>query len=296
VTSRPLISRVAGSWARARHRHAWLDHQVRAGVRFDEADGARLAAAISYYAFFAIFAMALLGFAIFGFTLDQPSVLRAVQRYLAQNTPGINVQTLRHARGTAGVIALIGLPITGWFWVNALRSSIRAIWRLPQYPGKLLGRVLVDLIVLAGLGILLTVSLGLAFATTTVTSQLVTAIGTGGWLVTIVASVLGLAVNTLLAIAVLTGLPRLWIPLRRVLGPALVVALGLELLKSLGRLYVGRIETNPTYQVVAGTVGLLVILNLVHLLLLYASAITATDATSPAVDSSTQASDPPTAA
>jgi hypothetical protein len=33
-------------------------------------------------------------------------------------------------------------------------------------------------------------------------------------------------VNTLLSIAVLTGLPRLRMPLRRVLGPALFVAAG----------------------------------------------------------------------
>jgi len=279
-----LLSRVSGRWEQARRRHAWLDHLVRAGVRFDEVDGPRLSAAISYYAFFAVFALALLGFAIFGFVLDQPLVLRSVQRYLAQNTPDITVQTLRDAQGTAGIVAFIGLPITGWFWVDALRSSIRAIWRLPQYPGRFAVRVLVDLTVLTGLGLLLTVSLGLAFATTTVTSRAVTAVGTGGWLVAAVALVTGLAVNTLLAVAVLTGLPRLRVPLRRVIGPALLVAVGLELLKTLGRLYVQRIETNPTYQVVAGTVGLLVVLNVVHLLLLYASAITATSATAPEVD------------
>jgi len=284
VMNTGLLSRASGRWERARRRHAWLDHLVRAGVRFDEADGARLSAAISYYAFFAVFALALLGFAIFGFVLDQPSVLRSVQRYLAQNTPDITVQTLRDAQGTAGIVAFIGLPITGWFWVDALRSSIRAIWRLPQYPGRFAVRVLVDLTVLTGLGLLLTVSLGLAFATTTVTSRAVTAVGTGGWLVAAVALVTGLAVNTLLAVAVLTGLPRLRVPLRRVIGPALLVAVGLELLKTLGRLYVQRIETNPTYQVVAGTVGLLVVLNVVHLLLLYASAITATSATAPEVD------------
>ncbi|MGE5829914.1 MAG: YihY/virulence factor BrkB family protein [Micromonosporaceae bacterium] len=274
-----LLNRASDRWERARRRHAWLDHLVRAGVRFDEADGARLAAANSYYAFFAVFALALLGFAIFGFVLDQPSVLRSVQRYLAQNTPDITVQTLRDAQGTAGIVAFIGLPIAGWFWVDALRSSIRAIWRLPQYPGRFVVRVLVDLTVLTGLGLLLAVSLGLAFATTAATSRVVTAVGMGGWLVAAVALVMGLAVNTLLSVAMLTGLPRLRLPLRRVIGPALLVAVGLELLKTLGRLYVQRIETNPTYQVVAGTVGLLVVLNVVHLLLLYASAITATSVT-----------------
>jgi membrane protein len=87
---------------------------VRAAVRYDEADGGRLAAAVSYYAFFATFALALLGFAVFGFVLDDPAVLRTVQRYLTENLPRLDVHALRNARGTVGVIAFIGLPITGW--------------------------------------------------------------------------------------------------------------------------------------------------------------------------------------
>jgi membrane protein len=222
----------------------------------------------------------LLGFAIFGFILDNPAVLHSVQRYLAQNLPRLNVQALRNARGTAGVIAFVGLPVTGWLWVDALRSSIRAIWRLPEYPGNFFVRVLFDLLVLVGLGLLLAASLAVAFATTALASRLVDAAGTGAtptrWLLATVGFVLGVGVNTVLSIAVLTGLPRLRMPLRRVLGPALLVAAGLELLKTLGRLYVQRAEANPTYQVVAGSVGLLVFLNVVNQLVLFAATLTAT--------------------
>jgi membrane protein len=66
----------------------WLDHLARAAVRYDQADGGRLAAAMTYYAFFATFALALLSFAAFGFVLDDPVVLRDVQSYLAENLPG----------------------------------------------------------------------------------------------------------------------------------------------------------------------------------------------------------------
>jgi len=267
------------AWRRAR-RHGWLDHLVRAGVRYDHADGGRLAAAVTYYAFFATFALALLGFAIFGFLLDDPAVLHSVQRYLAQNLPSLDLQALRRARSTAGVIAFVGLPVTGWFWVDALRSSIRKVWGLPEYPGNLVLRVLVDLLVLVGLGLLLAASLAVAFATTALAGRLVSAAGTGvapaRWLLAMVGFVLGIGVNALLSIAVLTGLPRLRMPLRRVLGPALLVAAGLELLKTLGRLYVQRTEANPTYQVVAGAVGLLVFLNVVNQLILFAAALTAT--------------------
>jgi membrane protein len=274
------LGRVAALWQRLRRRVGWLDHLVRAGLRYDEADGGRLAAAVTYYAFFATFALGLLGFAVFGFVLDNPAVLRSVERYTAENLPHVDVQTLRAARNTAGIIAFIGLPITGWFWADVLRSSIRKIWRLPEYPGKLVVRVLVDLLVLAGLGILLGATLSVAYLTTSVANRLVDAANTDAtpsrWLLATVGLVLGLGVNTVLAGGMLTGLPRVRMPLRRVVGPALLVAVGLELLKTLGRLYVQRTEANPTYHLVAGSVGLLVFLNAVNQLVLFAAALTAT--------------------
>ncbi|HEX2771068.1 MAG TPA: YhjD/YihY/BrkB family envelope integrity protein [Micromonosporaceae bacterium] len=280
MSAADFMKAAVAAWMRARHRHGWLDHLARAVVRYDKADGGRLAAAVTYYAFFATFALALLSVAIFGFVFDDPVVLRSVQRYLAENLPRVDVQALRDARGTVGVIGFIGLPISGWFWVDALRSSMRAIWRLPEYPGTFIVRVLVDLLVLIGLGMVLAASLAMVFATTAVAGRLVTATGAGATparlLLGTVGLVLGVGVNTLLSMAVLTGLPRLRMPLRRVLGPALFVAAGLELLKTLGRLYVHRIETNATYLVVAGAVGLLVFLNVVNQLILFAATLAAT--------------------
>ncbi|WP_240669964.1 YihY/virulence factor BrkB family protein [Actinoplanes solisilvae] len=268
------------TWRRLRRRVGWLDHLTRAGLRYDEADGGRLAAAVTYYAFFAIFALGLMGFAAFGFLLDDPAVMRAVERYFAEYLPHVNVRTLRDARNTAGVIAFIGLPITGWFWADVLRSSIRKMWHLPEYPGRLVTRVLIDLLVLAGLGVLLAVSLSVAYLTTSVANRLVDAADTGAtpsrWLLAAVGLVLGLGVNMALAAGMLTGLPRVRMPLRRVLGPALLVAVVLELLKTLGRVYVRATEANPTYHLVAGSVGLLVFLNAVNQTVLFAAALTAT--------------------
>jgi len=283
VTTPGSVRWVVGAWRQLRRRVGWLDHLIRAGVRYDEADGGRLAAAVTYYAFFATFALGLLGVAIFGFVLDDPSVLRSVERYVAEDLPHLDVQALRNARGAVGVIAFVGLPITGWFWVDALRSSIRRIWQLAEYPGSLVVRVLVDLLVLAGLGLLLAASLAVAYATTVGANRLVDASNAGGglsrWLLSAVGLLVGLGVNTVLACAALTGLPRVRMPLRRLLGPAVLVALGLELLKTLGRLYVQHTEANPTYQLVAGSVGLLVFLNAINQMVLFAAALTATSTT-----------------
>ena len=295
MTARRFLRWVAVAWRRLRRRVGWLDHLIRAGVRYDEADGGRLAAAVTYYAFFATFALGLLGFATFGFVLDNPAVLRSVEHYTAENVPRLDVQALRNARGTAGIIAFIGLPISGWFWVDVLRSSIRKIWRLPEYPGKLVLRVLVDLLVLVGLGVLLAASLSVAYATTIAANRLVDAANTDAtpsrWLLATVSLLLGIGVNTVLATGMLTGLPRVRMPLRRVLGPALLVAVGLELLKTLGRLYVQRTEANPTYQLVAGSVGLLVFLNAVNQMVLFAAALTATSTTGRPADLAAEGDD-----
>jgi membrane protein len=273
--------RIAAWFAGMRRRHGWLDHAVRAGIRYDQVDGGRLAAAVTYYAFFAVFASALLGFAVLGYVLGRPAVLSAVQNYLSANLPRLDIRALRNARGAVGLVAFVVLPVAGLLWIDATRSSIRAMWHFNQYPGRFLVRQAIDLGILAALGILFAASLAVSDGTKAVLHWLVVdagnADGSGGrWLLNIIGFVLGIAVNTLLSIAALTVLPRIHMRMRRVVPAALLVAFGLEVLNTLGRIYVHRAEINPAYQVVAGAVGLLVFLSLANQLLLFAAALTAT--------------------
>ena len=282
VAARRVVGWVVNAWRRPRRRVGWLDHLIRAGVRYDQADGGRLAAAVTYYAFFATFALGLLGVAIFGFVLDDPRGAAVGQRYAAKDVPSLDVQALRDVRGTIGVMAFVGLPITGWSWVDALRSSIRRIWRLSEYPGNVVVRVLMDLLVLVGTGI----AAGLFAGGGVRDHGGGERIGRCGehrshsasrWLLSGVGLLVGLGVNTVLACGALTGLGRVRMPWRRLLGPAVLVALSLELLKTLGRLYVQHTEANPTYQIVAGSVSqLYVFLNAINQLVLFAAALTAT--------------------
>jgi membrane protein len=281
MTGSGMVRHVAAVFGRARRRLGWLDHVIRAGVRYDHADGGRLAAAVTYYAFFATFALALLAFATLGYVVDNPTVLHAVQEYLATNVARLDPRALRYARGTAGLIAFIVLPVAGLWWVDALRSSIRAIWLLPQYPGKFLLRQLIDLGMLASLGLLSAASLAAAIGAKALLKWLLLDAAGGHvpqdrWLLNAGTLVLAAAVNALLAIAILSALPRLRMQPRRVLGPALLIAAGLEILKTAGALYVHRTQVNPAYQVVAGAVGLLVFLDLLNQLILFAAALTAT--------------------
>ncbi|MFF0311857.1 YhjD/YihY/BrkB family envelope integrity protein [Streptosporangium sp. NPDC004379] len=281
MTVTGFAGRVAAFWTRARRRHGWLDHLVRAGVRYDEADGGRLSAALTYYSFFAVFALGLLGFSIIGHVLDDPKVITTVQVFLSENFPRLDVAALRDARSTAGAIAFVGLPLTGLFWVDSMRSAIRAVWRLEEYPGAYFLRQVIDLGVLAGLGLLLSISLAVSFAAESLLNWVfLHTVGVTDdvtrWLLSAASFVLGLAVNTLLAAALLTVTPRLRLPLGRVLGPALFATAGLEILKTIGQFYLEITAANPAYQVVAGAVGMLVFLKVLNQIILFAAALCAT--------------------
>ncbi|MEU4719569.1 YihY/virulence factor BrkB family protein [Nonomuraea dietziae] len=275
------VARAPGAWQGARRRHGWLDHLVRAVVRYDRVDGGRLSAALTYYAFFATFALVLLGFSLLGHVLDDPVVLDTVQRYLNDNFPRLDVMALRQARETVGIIALIGFPLAGLFWMDALRSASRAIWQLEEYPGPFWQRQLIDLAVLTGLGLLLAISLTAAFATESLLTWVVGhTVGTDAaparWLLTASTFTLGLLVNLLLALALLSAPPRLRLTLRRMLGPAVLITIGLQILNSLGQVYLRITEDNPAYQLVATAAVMLVFLKAANQLILLATALAAT--------------------
>jgi membrane protein len=145
---------------------------------------------------------------------------------------------------------------------------------------------------MVALGLVLLVSLTVAFGAEALLDRLVMAAGGDGltatrWFMALVGFVFGFAVNTLFAVAVLTLLPRLRVPWRRVLVPAVVIAIGVEGLTSMGRLVVARAEANPAFQVVAGAAGLLVFLLILNQLILFAAALTATGTGGRVVDLAT---------
>ena len=277
-------------WRRVRRRHGWLDHAVRASGCLVERHADRLAAALAYYAFFAAFALSGLGFATLGWMLRQDSVVSLVtQRWVTRNLPWIDVPALVEASGRLGVIALVTLVVAGLAWVRGLRSAIRTVWRLDAAPGRLLVRLASDLGVRGGFGLLLLVSVGTAVAVSAAVRWLVVdAAGAGGWpaltLLPVMGFVLGLLVNVLLAMMLLSVLPRIGMPVRRVLGPAVLVALGLEVLKTAGRLFLEHSTANPAYQAVASAVGLLLFLYLLNQVVLFAAALTATSGRGQAID------------
>ncbi|BCJ53984.1 hypothetical protein Asp14428_54590 [Actinoplanes sp. NBRC 14428] len=258
-----------------RHRSRYFDHLCRAALRYDEVLGGRLAAAIAYYGFFAVFALALIGYSIFGFLIkSNVALFEVVQRFLEENLPFLDVAAILASGKTVGIVGIVGLIFTGIGWVEAIRSSQRLIWRLNEQPGYIGIRQAVDLLVLVGILLLLIVSVGAVYGLESLLEWL--ADGRLGPVLSVVSVVLTIAINMLLAAALLAAVPRLRMTARRMAPPVLQVGIGIYLLNTVGKSLVGIIQRNPAYGLVASAVGILVYLYVFNQLLLFGAAWAAT--------------------
>jgi membrane protein len=268
---------------RLRQRWEWVDHAFRAGALYSEHNGGRLAAACAYFGFLAIFPLAFLAFAVLGFVFrGNPTLTEAVSTALAENFPVLAVDDIQAAAGTAGIIGLVGFYFAGLGWVNVLRGSLRTLWRREEDPGNLVVRKAIDAAVLLGLGTVAGLSIALSTVAGMGTLWALDLVGldestAGKVTIKVLGTVLALAVNVVLFLAVFTAVPRIRQPFERIVGPAVLCALGLEVLKTIGVLYIGQTQANPAYKAVGVAVGLLVFLYWLHQLLIYGAALTATD-------------------
>ena len=260
---------------RVRLRSKYFDHLSRALLRFTDVQGGRLAAAIAYYDFFAVFALLLIGYSVFGFLIKaNPDLFTVVQDFLRTNLPFIDIRQILDSGRTVGVVGLVGLIFTGIAWIEAIRSSQRAIWRLNQQPGYIGIRQAVDLVVLIGILLLIFAS---ALAASGLEALLRWLTGERPTLLLSTASVLlTLAINVLLAAALLAAVPRLRMTVRRMVPPVLLVGVGITLLNTVGESVVGKVQHNPAYALVASAVGVLLYLYVFNQLLLLGAAWAAT--------------------
>jgi membrane protein len=269
-----------------RRRWGTVDHAWAAAERFSDVLATRLAAAISYYGFFAAFALAVVGYSILvrlhGAGTD--GFVSEVNDYIAATLPWVVDTAEQVGRGQVTIVGMVVLVLTGVGWVEALRSSQRAIWRLDEHPGNWIIRRAVDLGMLVGLGVLLALSLAMTAAIDAVLDWLAPDTTIGETLLRSVGPVLELAVDIILAAAILAAVARLRLSPRRLIPPALVVAVGIFLLNTAGRWIIARTESRPAYQFVAGTVGLLLYLYLLNQLILFGAALAATARRGTAVD------------
>lgn len=259
----------------ARRRSRTFDHVWRAGLRYSEVLGGRLAAAIAYYGFFAVFALALVAYSAFGSVLaDNDEISAAAADFLQEHVPFVDPEEIARSGNTVGVVGLIILAFTGIGWVEAIRSSQRLMYGFNQQPGNFIVRRLVDLGVMVGIFVLIGVSVVAVDALESALRFLLRSTGSLG--LTTLSAVLSVLVNVVLAAALLVAVPRLRMSRRRLRPVVFAVAVGITLLNTVGRYYVVRTERNPAYTVVTTAVGLLLYLYLLNQLVLFGAALAAT--------------------
>jgi membrane protein len=186
----------------------------------------------------------------------------------------MNTEQLRTAAGSIGTVGLVSLVLAGIAWVDAWRSSQRAIWGLDQHPGNFLVLRLTDLGMLIMLGLLMGVSLtaidGLARLFDLIPES------SGAFWLRVASYAVTVLVNAMIGFALVTVLPRIHMTPRRLLPVIGITGVGITLLNSVGRYFVQRTEDNPAYVAVTAAVGLLLYLYLFNQIVLWAVSYAAT--------------------
>lgn len=271
-----------------RGRHAWLDRLVRAVERYVEYSGYQAAAAITYFTVLCLVPLLLVALSVASFVLaGQPGLLTELHTQINSVLPpslsgSINglISGIINHRIRIGVIGLAVALYSGWNWMNALRDALTSMWDRQRPTQKLIPMVLKDLLALLGLAGALLVSFGLTSVAGwlgTVLMRLVGLQDTGvvhGVLV-VLSVLLVIATNWLVCIWVLAKLPRQPVEARSAVRGALAAAIGFELLKWLGNIYLTAIGQTPLGVTFGWLVGLLVFIYLVARLLLLVAAWTA---------------------
>ncbi|MDN0195275.1 YihY/virulence factor BrkB family protein [Streptomyces sp. S.PNR 29] len=265
--------------ARLMTTHAWRSYE-----RLDRVKWTRLAAAMTFTSFVALFPLLTVGAAITAATLSTEQQ-NTLEDKLAQQVPGIsdqlNVDGLVQNAGTVGVIAGAALLFTGIGWVASMRDCLRAVWELPdEDENPFLSRAK-DAGILVGLGGAVLVTL----AASTVASAMVgwitrqLGIDEGGWggvLLHIAAFAVAALADFLVLLYVLTLLPGVEPPRHRLFVAALTGAVGFELLKLLLSGYMQGVATKSMYGAFGVPVALLLWINFTSRLVLFCAAWTAT--------------------
>ncbi|MFF8276592.1 YihY/virulence factor BrkB family protein [Streptomyces lateritius] len=282
LTKLPVI----GPWAtRLMRTHAWRSYET-----LDEAHWTRLAAAITFLSFLALFPLITVAAAV-GATLLSREQLDTIEAKIAEQVPGISDQLSINAlvdnAGTVGIVAGALLLFTGIGWVGSMRDCLRAVWGIDdEDEGNPVVRKGKDAIVLLGLGGVGLGSLAASWLGSTAIGWTagqtgISDRGAGGILLQAAAVAVAAVADFLILLYVLTLLPGVEPPRRRLMVAAVIGAIGFELLKLLLGGYMRGVAAKSMYGAFGVPVALLLWINFTAKLLLYCAAWTATGSAGP---------------
>ncbi|MER8116746.1 YihY/virulence factor BrkB family protein [Streptomyces sp. NPDC094031] len=285
----------------------WLTatHVWRAYERLDRVKWSRLAAAMTFVSFLALFPLLTVAAAITAATLS-PAQQRNVEHKVAEQFPGVvsqqlDITTLVHNAGTVGVIAGALLLFTGVGWVGQVRDCLRAVWELADQEQNPLVAKAKDAGILIGFGGALLVTLAASTLASAAVGRISDQLGLGqhGWgiaLLRVAAFAVAVLADFLVLLYVLTLLPGVEPTRRRLVIAALLGAVGFELLKLLLSGYIQGVAAKSMYGAFGVPVALLLWINFTAKLVLCCAAWTATPSATAKVTAVTDGASGPAAA
>ncbi|MEU8028315.1 YihY/virulence factor BrkB family protein [Streptomyces sp. NPDC049099] len=272
----PIVTRLMAT-------HAWRCYE-----RLDRVKWTRLAAAMTFVSFVALFPLLTVAAAISAATLS-PARQKTLEHKIAEQFPGVvssrlDLTSLVDNAGTVGVIAGAALLFTGVGWVGQMRDCLRAVWELPDQQQNPLVAKAKDAGILLGLGGALLVTLAASTLASAAVGLVSRALGLAeqGWgsvLLRIAAFAVAVLADFLVLLYVLTLLPGVEPPRRRLLVAALLGAVGFELLKLLLSGYIQGVAAKSMYGAFGVPVALLLWIDFTARLVLFCASWTATPST-----------------
>lgn len=275
---------------RLRARFGWLDHVVRAFTRFNDRNGSLFAAGLTYYTIFAIFPLLMVGFGVGGFALSRrPELLTTLEERIRTSVSGAVGQQLVDlmnsaidARASVGVIGLATAAWVGLGWMWHLREALSQMWAHPVAPAGYLRTKLSDLAAMVGTFVVIVATIAL-----TVLGHARPMAAVLRWLeipqfsvfdeifrgISVLVSVL---VSWVLFTWMIGRLPREPVGLVTAARAGLMAAVGFELFKQVGAIYLQIVLRNPAGAVFGPVLGLMVFAFVTAWLILFATAWAAT--------------------
>lgn len=264
-------------------------HAADAWQRLRDTNGNQYAAAITYFSFLALFPLLLLAVSVAGYVLHSyPDLQRRLFDQLAQSAPGDLGNTLRtsidtaiKARAGVGVVGLVGVLLTGLGWVGNVRKSIDVVWECDPPERNFFVAKLMNLLVLAGLGIGVLVSLALTTGGTAATDQVLAALGishASGARFALKSAGLLVAIggDMLIFWWLLVRMPLVSVPRRIAVKGVLMAAIGFEALKIIGTYTIAHTADKATAGPFASLLAILIWFQLVARFMLFCSSWMAT--------------------
>ena len=268
----------------AREEHPALDHVLLMNEHYGRVKAGQQAGAVTYFAFLSFFPILALAFFTVGLIAGvypdaRENVVTAIDSVLpgivGEGETQISIDDVQNFSGLAGIVGLLGVLYAGLGWVSALRDALGAVFETPQRerPSFVKGK-LRDLEALVVVGLVLVVAVAVAGFVSGFSADVLDFLGLGtelGWLVKLLAIVLGLAANALLFFALFKLLAEPDPPARSLWSGALLGAVGFEVLKQLSGFLLGSTEGQPAFQAFGIALILLVWINYFSRLVLYAA-------------------------